>query len=204
MKRLKVFLSLPVLVSFSILASSRAPVTALRQEQPELKIRIIPAKDTYVVNETVFVKTEFTNLSGKELCFPAPDQECINSVPGYLSYKVEGPNNAANGEQFLCQIDARISRSRKEIVSEIKKHWLKLLPGGTYTTALGEVQFTLTSPGQWRLASAYHPPEAAFGSPVQFRKNIESAAESVGCTVPSKTVESESTQVNVDSGKRGQ
>ncbi len=183
---LEISFAMLVLGAFSIGALSQSPEKATPEKDAELKLRIIPNKETYALHEKVFTKTEFTNLTDKTLCFPEPVQDCINSVSGYVITRGSPLVSSPEVEQFICVIDGRVG-SREKLLADIKNRWIKLVPDAVYVTRSTEAKVSLDIAGQWLLKASYHPPEAAFGS-VETSKYAVSAAREVGCAVPEMKV----------------
>jgi hypothetical protein len=193
--RLKTFLISLAVGACAISVPAQTAGKALPHKAPELKIRIVPSKETYALHEKVFTKTEFTNLTDKTLCFPKPAQACQNTGSGSLITTGEAVATG-EGEQFICHIDAR-GTPREELLREIEEQWVKVAPGAVHTSKTAGAQVNLDTPGQWRLKAAYHPPEASFGNTTEFRTFLQSTAERVGCAVPEMYVSAEPVTVNV-------
>jgi hypothetical protein len=170
--------------------SNKTPNTA-----PQLKLKIIPSKETYSLNDRVFTKSELTNLTDKTLCFPQPVQDCESTDFGSLVTTGEAVATDEN-ERFICHLDGR-SAPREQLLREIDEKWVKVAPGTVYTSNTSEAQVSLSTFGRWRLRASYHPPEAAFGNANQFRTSLQSAAQSFGCVVPEKYVSAEPVIITV-------
>jgi hypothetical protein len=143
-------------------------------------------KETFTVHEKVPVKLEFTNLSGNTLCFPDPDRTCSNTGSGSLLTRAEP--KTGDSDFFMCHFCGGGTWPREKLLREIEERWIKIAQNAVYVTNAGHVG-DLTAPGQWRLQSIYNPPQGAF-NPTEFRKYVDSAAESIGCTVPKMEVKS--------------
>ena len=172
------------LVSISVLAVC---MLAEQSSRPQLKLRIVVDKATYALHERVMVKSELTNLTSKTLCFPVPDQDCETTGIGSIITTGE-PVNAGEIDRFICHADGG-GPSGSELESEIKNHWIKVPPNAVYTTKVAEAKATLDQVGDWRLRASYHPPVGAFSR--DYVKNLQSAAESVGCKLPDSTAVAE-------------
>src|SRR4051812_7123596 len=99
---------------------------------PELKLRLITAKDNFFLNESVVVRAELTNATKQTLCFPPPDQDCSTPQVGWVV--VEGYEaSTGGGEQFICHVDGR-GVVGEELDSAVKDRWIKLSPDGVYLT----------------------------------------------------------------------
>ena len=151
-------------------------------ETPELKLRVIPEKETFRLIEKVFTKTEFVNVSAKTLCFPKPTTDYEETYPGYVTTLAEAPDNSPF-EVFLEHYDSLPPWPDRRLLSEIRSRWIKLEPSALYVTDSAMVQANLELAGTWHLVSTYHPPESAFNS-ASSRSRLASAAESTGCTIP--------------------
>jgi hypothetical protein len=157
-----------------------------------LKLRIVVDKDIYTLNERVMVKAEFINLTSRTLCFPVPNQDCESSRTG--SVMTTGDPVNAEGEQFICHLDGG-GAAGAELESEIKSRWIKLPPNAVYVTKAAEAKVTLSKVGDWRLQASYHPPEPAFDS--DYKKVLQSAAQTVGCDLPGSSVVAQPKIINV-------
>ncbi len=182
-------------ISIGAQSQSAEKNKALRPKASELKLRIIPSKETYVLHERPFTKTEFFNLTDKTLCFPEPARDCEETWPGSLITTGEAVVTG-EGEQFICHADSR-GRSREELLTDIEQHWIKIAPNATYIVKSSEVQVDLSVSGPWRLNAIYRPPEAAFGDAAKFRAELQSAAQNFGCTVPEIEVRAKPATVSV-------
>lgn len=170
--------------------------TAGSAKTPELKLSTIIEKDTYFLHEKVRVRTEFTNLSGKLLCFPPPAQEC--NVPAMGSVITTGrPVKASEYDHFICVIDGSGPWPREKLLATIELHWVKIPPNLTYTTGFAAAVVELNAPGEWRLESTYHPPVGPF-NPKAYREYLESAAAEEGCSIPKVGVSAEPLTVTVE------
>jgi hypothetical protein len=155
---------------------------------PLLRLKFVPNKETYAMNERVFIKAVITNLSDQTLCFPKPDREATNPIQGYLYTEVTPPAHATEIEQFINHIDAR-PIPRDKLLAEIEQRWIKVLPNARYTTESTQFATKFSVPGQWQLESTYFPPESGFGR--GYREHLKTAASSVGCTLPDADVSAE-------------
>lgn len=173
------------------------PQNSERELRPELELTAKFNKVTYGIREKLLRQVEFKNISSGKLCFPKPDQDCVNSVPGYLSTKGIPLDASSDHFLFICHIDARSPWPRETLLSEIRNHWIKLAPGEDYVSETVEAQVLLDVAGIWRLETTYRPPGAAFGRPEEFRRYIESAAREVGCNVPKAVVSAEPVSIKV-------
>ena len=189
-----------VRVFFAVVALSVCSITVLSQpakkadqKMPELKIRIIPDKQTYALHEVVFTRTEFTNLTDKTLCFPEPVQGKAVST-GYLITDADAPNNER--DRFIEVFDGGLTWPREKLLLEIERNWLKLAPNSTHTTKSAPVQVKLDIPGEWHLRATYHPVECSFNYQ-ECMKYLISAAEEVGCFVPEVSAEAKPVAITV-------
>lgn len=189
--RLEIFFLSLILGTCSIIAHSQATARAPQSnaavpKTPALKLKIVPSKETFTLNEKVFTKSELTNLTEKTLCFPNPALDCEDTNSGSLITTGEAVASG-EGEQFICHIDGR-SATREQLLHEIEEKWVKVAPGVVYTTKTSEAQVSLGALGQWRLKASYNPPQASFGNAKEFNALLQSAAQSFGCVVPEDVV----------------
>jgi len=164
---------------------------------PVLALRIIPAKQTYALNEKVLAKYEFINRSDQPLCLPHPNLECSDTRSG--SVKTAARQVQPTGEDreiFICFLDGGGWGPSSKVPWEIRKHWIEIAPGEVYVTDSAEAVGRLDALGEWRLEATYQPPQAAFGDPVRFKKELRDGARKVGCTIP-ESVDSEPVVVDV-------
>jgi hypothetical protein len=193
-QRTQQFLVLAAFGACSICALSQTSENTAPHKIPELKLRIIPSKETFAVDEKVFTKLEFTNLSDKTLCFPQPARVWTNDFPG--SAVTTGHQGNENPDRFFDHYDGASLGTRKHLLSEIQKHWIKVLPKGKYVTDSAEALVTLSLVGQWKLESTYVYPQTAFGG-ARARKFLSSTAERAGCTIPTTEATAESVPISV-------
>jgi hypothetical protein len=158
---------------------------------------MILGKETYSLHEPVFIKTEFTNLSDKTLCFPKPDQGRTNSVQGYLAMEVTAPPGDTEIEKFIEVIDGKGVWPREKLLSEIKQRWIWLPPHEVYVPDPAQVQTEFNFPGNWQIEETYQPPEGSFDRAGEYRKYLKSAALSVGCTLPETEVSAQPVTINI-------
>jgi hypothetical protein len=160
----------------------------------ELKLRIIPDRETYSLHDKALTKAELINLTNKTLCFPEPARNCEDTSSGSL---ITTSESAVTGERewFHCHIDGR-GVPREELVAEIEQHWIKLAPNAAYVTKSAEAYGDLFVVGQWRLKAIYRPPKCSFNI-AECANHIRSAAQSVGCTVPEMASSAKPVTVNV-------
>jgi len=184
-----------VIAGYSICAySQNAEKKAVHPQAPELRLRIIPDNETYFLHDKIVTRTEFVNLTDKTLCFPEPAQDCEVTSSGSLTTTSE-PVGTGERDWFHCHMDGG-GASREKLVAEIEQHWIKLAPNAAYITKSAEAQWDLSVVGQWRLKATYAPPECAFNI-VECTKDLKSAAQAVGCTVPEKVNSADPVIVNV-------
>ena len=108
----------------------------------------------------------------------------MNFARGYLATKILAPAGAEETERFIDVVDSGVTWTRDKLPEEIKENWVKLLPGGEYTTESVQLRVEFDRPGEWRLQRTYSPP-------ARYRELIQSAAETAGCTVPDAEVSTE-------------
>ncbi len=187
---------LAVATSFSHAQSQPGEKTkALHSKAPELRLRIVPDKETYVLHEGVFTKTEFLNLTDKTLCFPEPAQGQQVPSSGYLITEGDAPG-AQGRDRFIEVFDGPGIWPRERLLSEMEKVWVKVAPNAVYVTKSADAKVDLNEHGRWRLTATYHPPEGSF-DPGGYREYLKSAAQSVGCTIPEAVVTAQPVAVNV-------
>ena len=158
---------------------------------PELKLRIVPAKEAYFQYERVFANAELVNLTGKTLCFPEPAQG-VEVPDGYLTATAAllNPPEAEQSEddQFVEIFTVRSNWPGEKLRAEIQDSWVKLAPNQVYVVKLKKSVAYLHFSGQWQLTATYQPPECSFGN---CSKYLQSEAKKVGCTVPEIRVSTE-------------
>jgi hypothetical protein len=170
---------------------------ALAQQatSPALRVRIIVDKDTFVVGEKVFVKTELTNLTSKTLCFPVPDPACSNARTGWIVTTGQPVISTAERDKFICHVDGR-GKVGAELASEIKNLWIKLPSNAAYVANATE-GIALSEGGVWQFTASYHPPEGSFAA--EYKSILQSAAQKAGCQLPDSTVVAEPKLIRVRS-----
>jgi hypothetical protein len=170
---------------------------ALQPKSPELSLRIVPDKGTYVLREKVFTKTEFVNRTDKTLCFPEPSLDGQDEASGYLTMRVVSLNpdgSSIGNDQFLEHFPGGMAWPREKLLSEIEERWIKLAPNQVYVAKSRTAN--LSSTGKWQLSAIYNPPECPFNI-AECTLYVKSAAQSVGCVVPEMVVTSPSAAINV-------
>jgi hypothetical protein len=160
-----------------------------------LALKVLPEKTECFVDEKALAKVELANHSDKTFCFPPPDLECTNTRSGSAIVQGVAPPGAPQSDVFICHIDGR--GWGKELVSAIKEKWIKLSPGGVYSTKLAAAQVALHTAGPWRLKASYRPPEAHFGNAAEYRQYLQEGAQQVGCVIPEHAVSAEPVTINV-------
>ena len=75
-----VFLALATVTLWSLIARAQKAGDPVPKKKPELKLRIVIEKETYSLNEKLFAKIEFTNLTNTTLCFPEPEQRFVDPL----------------------------------------------------------------------------------------------------------------------------
>ncbi len=164
---------------------------------PLLKLRIILGKETYALHEPLFIKTEFTNLSDRTLCFPKPEQGRTVPVQGYLVTGVIAPPGDNEVEKFIEVFDGGGVWPREKLLSEIKQRWIWLPPHEVYVSDPAQVQTELNFPGNWQIEETYQPPEGSFDRAGEYRKYLKTTALSVGCTLPETEVSTQPVTISV-------
>jgi hypothetical protein len=185
-----------VLVAGSICGLSQVAPRSAHKVRPELKLRIVPDNEAYSLHEKVFTKTEFTNLTGKTLCFQKPAQAHEIVGVGYVKVNGEFLDDSSDGQIFIDHYDGGPTEPREKLLEEIEQQWIKLAPNATYETKSAVVHLDLSVSGRWRLKGAYHPPECSFNT-VRCNDYLRSTAQSAGCFVPEKFVAAEPVTINV-------
>lgn len=177
-------LSAPFVAALQLLSSQTA-TPVLAPKPPQLDLEITPAKKTYFVGETVFVKYRLTSLADGTLCFPPPEAESHVSVTGYLLTDAN-PIGPDEKDKFIEVYDVR-SPTDEQLRFKVATKWTKVgMSEPCRPKQAGKVA-VLTEPGEWVLRSTYHPPELLAGQ--------KAIVESLGCTPPD--VEVYSTPVTI-------
>jgi len=201
-KCLRLFFVMLVVAAFSVGVQSKTSdkKKALHPKTPELKLRIVPDKETYVLYERVFAKAELLNLTDKTQCFPEPAQGVEVPSSGYLvttAGLLDPPENEqSESDQFLEGFCGGLTWPAEKLRSEIEESWVKLAPNQVYVVKLTKALVNLRSSGQWQLKATYQPPQCSFNFD-ECMKYLRSEAKKVGCTVPEIRISAESIQVNV-------
>ena len=151
-------------------------------DRQKLKLRVIPSKDGYFLNERAFVNVELTNVSSETLCFPSPDLECHTTATGSLITTGESMD-IGEGTSFICSMCGG-GKSGDALEREIRDEWIKLAPNRVYVTEVAQAWVRLDRAGQWKLIANYQPPEGAFSDVAKHKRELRSAAKKVGCTLP--------------------
>jgi hypothetical protein len=173
--------------------TSKSPV---KPRVSELKLQIIPEKETYSLADRLSVRTEFTNITGRTLCFPQPSQKDEVPAQGYVITEAIGPPDTPGEDHFLDHYDGGGTWPLDKLVQEIRERWIWLAPNAVYRTGLAQIRTNFSTPGQWRLEAAYHSPEGSF-HPAEFRKYLSTAGRIAGCTVPQSVVSAEPISLSV-------
>jgi hypothetical protein len=153
--------------------------------QPELKLRLLPEKETYGLNEPLLTRIELTNLTDGTLCFPEPAQGYENPIQGSVRLVGYGPNGR-DRDHFLEHF-AGVFPSDDKLLEEIEKRWIKLRPNQIYLTKRTVAPFQLDTPGEWRIYGGYDAPVASFNSKAS-KERLRVLAEKAGCSPPSLDV----------------
>jgi len=177
----------------SIFAQSHPSDTkiASHTKVPELELRIIPDKETYVLSEAISAKMELVNLTERTMCFPEPSQGgqevvAIGSLSTQL-VRIDTNGKQVEGDRFIDHYDGGPTWPREKLRSEIEQSWVKLAPNQTYTLKSGKSKLSVDSIGRWQFMATYNPPGCSFNV-AECMNYLRSAAESVGCSVPEMVV----------------
>ncbi len=157
---------------------------------PELELRIIPDKETYVLNEAIFAKMEIVNLTDRTLCFPEPSQTHEIVATGFLSTRlsrIDKNGKKVERDFFVDHYDGGPTWPREKLLSEIEQSWVKLAPNQTYRLKSGKSRLSVDAIGQYQFTTTYNPPECSFNV-AECMNYLRSTAESVGCSVPKTLV----------------
>lgn len=155
----------------SVLSAQSAKSTPAPRP-PQLTLEIIPAKKTYFVGETLFVKYKLTSLVDGTLCFAQPAVEQTGGFGGYLKTDVTSPQ----GEDLDFFIDHvwPMHPTQEEIRRDVANRWIRLGMSEPYTPKAKARITVLSGPGEWVLKSTYYPPELKSGE--------KPIVESLGCS----------------------
>ncbi len=177
MNRKLLFLGLAAVAMWSPLGRSQKSTEPTPEKKPELKLRIVVEKETYSLNEKLFTKTEFTNLTNTALCFPEPEQRFEDPVVGDLTLVGTGPKGSR--DYFVEHFDGVMPGDEK-LLADMQRTWI---PNQIYVTKRAPARFELDTPGEWKLRAEYIAPIAPF-NPEGSRERLHTLAEKVGCTPP--------------------
>lgn len=180
MNRKLLLLGLAALAMWSPLARSQKSTKPATKKKPQLKLRIVVEKETYFLNEKLFTKTEFTNLTNTTLCFPEPEQRFEDPVVGDLTVLGTGPKGSR--DYFVEHFDGVMPDDEK-LLADTQQTWIQLGPNQTYVTRRAPARFELDTPGEWKLRAEYTAPVAPF-NPEGSRERLRNLAQKVGCTPP--------------------
>jgi hypothetical protein len=192
-RKVKAFLTMAVVVVFSVCALSKTQLHDSSRKMSDLTVAVIPEKQIFVLHESVYTRVELRNAGTKTYCFPKPSLDCTNDFPG--SAVTTGrpvPNNNDFG-QFICHYDGRATRISE---SEIKQHWVMLEPRAVYLSDRAEAKVDLNLLGEWQLETTYSQPQGAF-NPAAATKYLSSQAERAGCILPPGPIKSEPVTIQV-------
>jgi len=120
---------------------------------PQLKMKLVMPKKAFSVDEELTVSTELTNMTDETLCFPVPDISCTTPETGWLI--VTGASSKSESDRFICHVDTR-GAVGPELDENVRNHWVKLAPHGTYATPPVSVG-RLFEFGDWKISARYHP-----------------------------------------------
>lgn len=162
-------------------------------QNPELQLRILLEKDAYTLNEPIFTRTEFTNLTHRTLCFAEPVQGIHDSAQGYLITNAVPPSRQG---EILFVIMGGHWPTHEQLRSDIANVWIKLAPNAVYVSRRAPVRFKLNTEGDWELQASYYPTERTFGS-AQGREELLDLARETGCNPPESVANSPSTKIQV-------
>jgi hypothetical protein len=179
MSKAYLLLTIPILWVYLILPPTESEG---KSKHAELRLRIMPDKETYSLHDEIFTKVEFTNVSNLTVCFPEPAQEYVAASQGVLTRKLIGSTGTEENERFLEVFDGAGTWPRDKLIAEIKTQWVRLAPNETYVTKSSSGG-KLNAVGKWQLEASYRPPEGSF-KPAAYRKYLASAAKKTGCTLP--------------------
>jgi len=175
-----------VLTPTSVLSAQSAKSTPAPRP-PQLTLEIIPAKKTYFVGETVFVKYKLTSLVDGTLCFAPPAMEKTGRFGGYLKTDATPPPGTY-ADFFIDDVWPRYPTD-EEFRRDVTDRWIRLGMSEPYTPKAKARITVLSGPGEWVLKSIYHPPE--------LRGSEKAIVESLGCTPPDVEVHSAPVTVTV-------
>ncbi len=189
MSRCRLWMFSKFVLSMSSLVLGQAPPPIVTPRPPQLKLEVLPVKQTYFVGETLFVKYKLTSLIDGTLCFPPVTVEAHDAVAGYLTTDATPPT-IDEGERFIEVYDGRYPDD-EQLRSNVTNRWIKLGMSEPHKPKKAGKVTVLTVPGDWVLRSTYHPPE------LEARK--KSIVEALGCTPPDVDVHSAPVTITVHS-----
>lgn len=172
-------------LTFVLSAQNAKPTLA--PKPPQLTLEIIPAKKTYSVGETIFVKYKLTSLVDGTLCFAPPAVEQTGGFGGYLKTDVTAPKRE-DLDFFIDHVWPRYPTA-EEFRRDVADRWIRLGMSEPYTPKEKARITVLSGPGEWVLKSTYHPPELKAGD--------RAIVESLGCTPPDVEVHSAPVTITV-------
>ena len=190
------FIAVTVAVAFSVCALSKPQTDDAFHKTSDLKVTVVPDKNSFVLHETVNTRVEFRNLGNKTYCFPKPSLDCTNDFPGSAVTTGWPVANNSNSEQFICHFDSGGPPRVSDPKSELKQHWVVLAPNGVYLSERTKAKVDLNVLGEWRLETTYSQPQGAF-NPAAVKKYLTSLAESAACSLPPAAIKSEPVAIHV-------
>jgi hypothetical protein len=140
---------------------------------PQIKLEVIPTKETYSVGEDVVVKYKLTNPSDMTVCFPRPDTRGEDELKGDV--RTRAINSESEKEMFIQGFYRRDARTDQELLEDANENWIKLAPGLSYVTEEARPLGDLAA-GDWRLQSRYSPPH--------LRGRAKLIVDALSCTPP--------------------
>ena len=176
-----------VLTLTSVLSAQNANSTPA-PKPPQLKLEIIPAKKTYFVGETVFVRYKLTSLVDGTTCFPEPAIEVSGSFEGYLTSDARRLSGIGDRDFFIGDVWPR-HPGEEEIRSAVVDRWIKLGMSEPYSPQKLEKTVALKGTGEWELQATYHPPD--------LKARDKEVVKSMGCTAPDMQVISDPVKITV-------
>jgi hypothetical protein len=188
-RRVRAPLTAAVIIACCVCTLAKTQLHDSSQETLDLKVRVIPDKNIFVLHEKVYTRVEFRNLGPKTYCFPKPSRHCTNDYPGSAVTSGRPVANHGDFDQFICHYDGGGPRT-SDLELEIKQHWVMLAPSAVYVSDRAEAKVDLNLLGEWRLETTYSQPQGAV-NPAAVKKYLASNAESAACILPPAPIKSE-------------
>lgn len=177
--------ALMIAIGWAQLSRCQQAKSSPSRRPPDLSLKIVPAKTTYRLHETLRARYELTNQTDETLCFPPPDS-CDFASSGSVQ-NAEGTGGVAGGVGSGTACGMERSKPR-DLLSEVEQRWIKLPPNQTHLTQdFAGIEFTEL--GTWDVQSHFRP--------LELGREEKAILKSIGCRAPQRTTWSPSVPIQV-------